>query len=39
MTVPVRLENGLSAGLQLMTRRGDEVKMLAVAELLTNLLK
>jgi aspartyl-tRNA(Asn)/glutamyl-tRNA(Gln) amidotransferase subunit A len=35
LTVPVRLDNGLSAGLQLMARRGDERKLLAMADKLT----
>jgi aspartyl-tRNA(Asn)/glutamyl-tRNA(Gln) amidotransferase subunit A len=35
LTVPVRLESGLSAGLQLMARRGDERKLLAMANKLT----
>jgi aspartyl-tRNA(Asn)/glutamyl-tRNA(Gln) amidotransferase subunit A len=37
MTVPVRLENGLSAGLQLMVKQGDEGKLLAMAGLVSSL--
>lgn len=39
MTVPVRLENGLSAGLQLMAKQGDEQKLLAMAGNLAALLQ
>jgi len=35
LTVPVKLENGLSAGLQLMAKQGDETKLLAMASTLS----
>jgi aspartyl-tRNA(Asn)/glutamyl-tRNA(Gln) amidotransferase subunit A len=39
MTVPVWLENGLSAGLQLMAKRGDEGRLLEMASVLSSLIR